>query len=227
MDMVVECDTRVILIRDGAGLILAPRRHVKRWRDLDGDEQSALMARITPAQTVLETDGVTASVALIESGPHFYFRLDVPASVTGPIPGAPHDRPLISGGDDALHAHLRPLIDQAQRGDLAVSFLMTSGARLVLPHLRDLLDRGGRLRLLTGDYLDVTEPTALRLMQDLDHDRHLYIFRAARIPFHPKAWMFSFADGAGAMIVGASNLSRAALTNGVEWNLRHGACEPC
>lgn len=221
MDTVIEYDTQVILIRNGGGLVLAPRRHVKRWRDLTEAEQIALMARVTPAQKLLETDEGQAPVALIETEPHFHLLLEAPATAIGPIPGAPHDSPLISGGDDALHAHLRPLIDQAQSIDLAVSFLMTSGARLVLPHLRDLLDRGGRLRLLTGDYLDVTEPTALRLLQDLEHDRHLYIFQADRIPFHPKAWMFSFADGAGALIVGSSNLSRSALTESVEWNLRH------
>ncbi len=77
------------------------------------------------------------------------------------------------------------------------------------------------MRLLTGDYRDVTEPVALRLMQELERDRHLYVFQADRIPFHPKAWMFSFADGAGALIVGSSNLSRSALTEGVEWNLRY------
>jgi len=203
------------------GIILAPRRHVTRWRDLSEPEQAALVARITPTQALLEGDGGLAPVKLIETAEHFHIRLDVPITASSPIPGAPHDRPLISGGEDALHAHLRPLIDQAQSVDLAVSFLMTSGARLVLPHLRDLLERGGRLRLLTGDYLDVTEPTALRLMEDLDHDRRLHVFQAARIPFHPKAWMFSFADGAGAMIVGSSNLSRSALTDGVEWNLRH------
>lgn len=218
---IVECDAQTILIRDGMAIILAPRRHVTRWRDLSEPEQAALVARITPAQALLEGDGGLAPVKLIETTEHFHIRLDVPSTALSPIPGAPHDRPLISGGEDALHAHLRPLIDQAQSVDLAVSFLMTSGARLVLPHLRDLLERGGRLRLLTGDYLDVTEPTALRLMEDLDHDRRLYVFRATRIPFHPKAWMFSFADGAGAMIVGSSNLSRSALTDGVEWNLRH------
>ena len=41
---------------------------------------------------------------------------------------------------------------------------MSSGVHLVMPHLRDLLNRGGRLRLLTGDYMDVTEPAALRLI---------------------------------------------------------------
>ena len=221
MDDVVECDAQVILIRKGAGLILAPRRHVKRWRNLSEAEQTALMTRIAPTQAMLETNGALAPTTFVETEPHFHLRIETPAIATGPIPGAPHDNPLISGGEDALHAHLRPLIDQALSVDLAVSFLMTSGAKLVLPHLRDLLERGGQLRLLTGDYLDVTEPTALRLMQDLDHDRQLYVFRAKRIPFHPKAWMFSFADGAGALIVGSSNLSRSALTEGVEWNLRH------
>ncbi|WP_457088086.1 DEAD/DEAH box helicase family protein [Marinovum sp. KMM 9879] len=221
MDCLVECDAQVILLRMGAGLILAPRRHVTRWRDLSEAEQSALMMRIAPAQALMETDGSLAQTTFVETEPHFHFRLERPPISTGPIPGAPHDRPLISGGEDALHAHLRPLIDQAQSVDLAVSFLMTSGAQLVLPHLRDLLERGGRLRLLTGDYLDVTEPTALRLMQDLDHGPELYVFQAARIPFHPKAWMFSFADSTGALIVGSSNLSRSALTHGVEWNLRH------
>jgi superfamily II DNA or RNA helicase/HKD family nuclease len=137
------------------------------------------------------------------------------------LPGLPHDRPLISGGADALHAHLRPLIDRARAVDLSVSFLMTSGVRLVLPHLRDLLERGGQLRLLTGDYLGVTEPAALRLVADLDGDRQLHVFQAAQIPFHPKAWMFTFEGEGGALIVGSSNLSRSALTDGIEWNLRH------
>ncbi len=221
MDLVVECDAQVILIRSGAGFVLAPRRHVKRWRDLTEEEQTALIARITAAQKLLETGEVLAPVSFVETEPHFHLRIEAPAVTATLIPDAPHESPLISGGEDALQAHLRPLIDRAQSVDLAVSFLMTSGAQLVLPHLRNLLERGGRLRLLTGDYLGVTEPAALRMMQDLEYDRHLYVFQADHIPFHPKAWMFSFADGTGALIVGSSNLSRSALTEGVEWNLRH------
>ncbi len=221
MDLVVECDAQVILIRNSAGFVLAPRRHVKRWRHLSEEEQTALIARITAAQKLLETGEVLAPVSFVETEPHFHLRIEAPSVTATLIPDAPNESPLISGGEDALQAHLRPLIDRAQSVDLAVSFLMTSGAQLVLPHLRNLLERGGRLRLLTGDYLGVTEPAALRMMQDLEYDRHLYIFQADHIPFHPKAWMFSFADDTGALIAGSSNLSRSALTEGVEWNLRH------
>ena len=218
---IVECDAQVLLIRQGAGLVLAPRRHVARWRDLSAAEQSALGARIGPAQTLLETVDSTARVTLVEIGCHVHLRIDPPLTATGPLPGTPHDRPLISGGEDALHGHLRPLIDRAQAVDLSVSFLMASGVRLVLPHLRDLLDRGGQLRLLTGDYLGVTEPAALRMIADLEGERRLHVFQAAQIPFHPKAWMFTFRGDGGALIVGSSNLSRSALTESIEWNLRH------
>ncbi len=218
---IVECDTQVILIRLGAGLALAPRRHVARWRELSARDQATLASRIGPAQALLETVDAKARVTLIETGGHVHFRLDPPVAAPGHLPGMPHDRPLISGGEDALHAHLRPLIDQARAVDLSVSFLMASGVRLVLPHLRELLERGGQLRLLTGDYLDVTEPAALRLIADLEGERWLHVFRAAQIPFHPKAWMFTFEGDGGALIVGSSNLSRSALTSGIEWNLRH------
>jgi superfamily II DNA or RNA helicase/HKD family nuclease len=217
----VEGDAQVILIRKGAGLVLAPRRHAARWRALSASEQATLGARIGHAQALLETADTAARVTLVETSGHVHLRIDPPVVAHGPLPGMPHERPLISGGEDALHAHLRPLIDRARSVDLSVSFLMASGVRLVLPHLRDLLDRGGRLRLLTGDYLGVTEPAALRLISDLEGERRLHVFRAAQIPFHPKAWMFSFAGEGGALIVGSSNLSRSALTDGIEWNLRH------
>lgn len=218
---IVECDAQVILIRYGAGLALAPRRHIARWRDTSPAEQAALAARVGAAQEVLEAAGPTARVTLVETGGHVHLRIDPPLAAPGPLPGMPHDLPLISGGEDALHAHLRPLIDRARAVDLSMSFLMTSGVRLILPHLRDLLDRGGQLRLLTGDYLGVTEPAALRLITDLEGERRLHVFQAAQIPFHPKAWMFTFASDGGALIVGSSNLSRSALTDGIEWNLRH------
>ena len=74
-----------------------------------------------------------------------------------------------------------------------------------------MLNRGGRLRLLAGDYLDVTDPDALRRLLDLSGERDLRIFRAEHTAFHLKSWIFRFTDGMGATIVGSSNLSENAL----------------
>jgi superfamily II DNA or RNA helicase/diadenosine tetraphosphate (Ap4A) HIT family hydrolase len=133
---------------------------------------------------------------------------------------APHARALIAGGDDALLQHLLPHIDQSQSIDLVVSFVLDSGVRLIKPRLQELLDRGGRLRLVTGDYLDVTDPNALRRLLDLNGDVNQWIFEAAQTSFHPKSWIFHFPGDGGIAIVGSSNLSESALRSGVEWNYR-------
>lgn len=221
-----HCDDEVIVLHRPYGIVIASRRHVARWRDLTSSEQAALTAWISPAQAEY---GLNAAPEVIfaEYGPHMHLRVLQPKAELGLLPGLPHDGALISGGDDTLQSHLLPYIDKSKSIDLAVSFLMQSGVRLIMPHLRDFLDRGGRLRLLTGDYFDVTEPEALRLIldlewasQDLKGDCQAYVFEASKTPFHPKAWIFTFNDGTGALLVGSSNLSRSALTSGVEWNLR-------
>lgn len=147
-----------------------------------------------------------------------------PAPLAAPPAAAtshhPHHRALIAGGEDALIAHLLPHIDAAVRVDVAVSFTMESGVRRLRPHLQDLLARGGALRFLTGDYLDVTDPDALRRLLDLDGDAQFLVFEARATGFHPKSWIFHLKDGSGVALVGSSNLSEAALTTGVEWNYR-------
>ena len=147
-DDIVECDANVILVRRDSRLYLAPRRHIERWRDLSGTEQTALALRIGNAQELFNNPNAPVPVRLDETGCHVHLVLDPPRVSLGLLLQLPHDKPLISGGDDALHAHLRPLIDRASSVDLSVSFLMTSGVRLVLPHLQDLLDRGSSLRVL-------------------------------------------------------------------------------
>jgi superfamily II DNA or RNA helicase/diadenosine tetraphosphate (Ap4A) HIT family hydrolase len=138
--------------------------------------------------------------------------------------GTPHGRGLIAGGEDALLRHLLPHIDQARAVDLAVSFVLESGARLLQPHLQELLNRSGRLRLVTSDYLDITDPTALRRLMDLEGDAELMVFEATKVGFHPKSWVFHLEDQSGVAIVGSSNLSASALRTGVEWNYR--VCSP-
>lgn len=150
-----------------------------------------------------------------------------PTSVSGPTAlqlGTPHGRALIAGGEDALIRHLLPHIDKARAVDLAVSFVLESGARLLQPHLQEMLNRSGRLRLVTSDYLDVTDPAAMRRLMDLEGDADLRVFEADKVGFHPKSWVFHLEDNSGVAIVGSSNLSETALRTGIEWNFR--VCSP-
>jgi HKD family nuclease len=101
---------------------------------------------------------------------------------------------------------------------------MWSGIERLWPHLVDLVDRGGQLRLLTGDYLDITEPAALQRMLDLKAAHpsavQLRVFAEAGTSFHPKAYILVERAGCGVAYVGSSNLSRSALEEGDEWNYR-------
>jgi superfamily II DNA or RNA helicase/diadenosine tetraphosphate (Ap4A) HIT family hydrolase len=124
------------------------------------------------------------------------------------------------GGDDPLLPHLLANIDESERVDIAAAFVLGSGVRRLEAHLRDLLGREGRVRLLTGDYLDVTDPDALLRLLDLEGQIELRVFETKGTSFHPKAYVFYRRGGTGVAYVGSSNLTGPALTSGVEWNYR-------
>lgn len=139
----------------------------------------------------------------------------------------PHNSSLIQGsgrvsggGDDPLLPHLLSHLATAVEVDIAVAFSMASGVKLIEEHLRDVLGRGGRVRLLTGDYLLVTEPEALLRLLDLGPNLELRVFESGGISFHLKNYLCVDAEGNGVAFVGSSNLSRSALEQGIEWNWR-------
>lgn len=134
---------------------------------------------------------------------------------------------LVTGGDDhPFLPHLCAAIHRAQRIDLAVAFIKTTGLRLLLPDLLESLQRGdsqqppARLRILTSDYLDVTDPEALRLLMLLaEQGAQVRVYQSSGSSFHLKAYLFAGADW-GRAFIGSSNISRQALQHGLEWNYR-------
>lgn len=134
---------------------------------------------------------------------------------------------LITGGArDPFLPRLLAAIRRADRIELAVAFVKSSGLELLFNALTDAVEtRGARLRLLTSDYLDVTDPQALRrLMLLAERGADTRIFEAGDRSFHLKAYICVQSDGEravwGAAFVGSSNISRTALTDGLEWNVR-------
>ena len=133
---------------------------------------------------------------------------------------------LVEGELDALLPLLRSGFRTSVQVDICVAFVMRSGIEAVRSDLRQFIDRGGELRLLTGDYLGITDPYALRELLDLQSGATsqvtLRVFRASVGPgFHPKAYIFRSPKPLGGVaFVGSSNLSDAALRTSVEWNYR-------
>jgi diadenosine tetraphosphate (Ap4A) HIT family hydrolase/HKD family nuclease len=122
--------------------------------------------------------------------------------------------------EQELLARLRdPTYD---RIDLVVSFVMRSGLQLVDEALQDALARGAEVRILTTDYMGVTEHAALARLLDLVEDfagLQVRVFRDPGTSFHPKAYLFwSSRTDAVRVLVGSSNLSRSGLVDGVEWS---------
>ena len=155
-----------------------------------------------------------------------YLNTTVP---TPENPSAALPPALITGGrHNPLLPQLKHHLAASKAADIAVAFTLRSGLQLIEAHLQDLLDRGGKLRILTGDYLGTTDPDALLRLLDLNGHIECRVFQtdgsssaaAVEASFHPKAYLFHHRDGTAAAFIGSSNLSRSALTTGVEWNYR-------
>ncbi len=139
---------------------------------------------------------------------------------------------LVTGGDNPFLPHLCRSISQATEIDFAVAFIKATGLRLLLPDLHDALTvqdefqhTPARLRVLTSDYLDVTDPDALRLLLLLQQQgAQVRVYETANSSFHMKAYLFARHTEAkqlrGTAFIGSSNISRQALQDGLEWNYR-------
>src|SRR5262249_44138011 len=149
-------------------------------------------------------------------------------------------RPLATGmAADPFLRHIRPLFAAAADIAIIAAFVQDSGLELIREPVFASLRHGARVRLITGDYLNITQATALRRLLDWmeewaaheasgDGEARTGAFEARVVEvadggtiasFHPKSWRFD-GDGFGVAFVGSSNVSRTALGDGVEWNLR-------
>lgn len=119
-----------------------------------------------------------------------------------------------------LYYQLKMSMLKANKIDIIVSFLMESGVRMILKDLKAALDRGVQVRILTGNYLGITQPSALCLIKkELGNRVDLRFYNDKDRSFHPKSYIFHY-ENVGEIYIGSSNISRSALTSGIEWNYR-------
>ena len=206
--------------------LLVPKRHVADWFSATHEERRALTDATEAArQAVVAVHapqgfniGINIGTASGQTVPHLHVHV-IPrytGDVADPRGGVRHVVPklanylvtspepsssgrLVTGGDDPLLPHIVAHLATANAVDVVVSFVLRSGVERVFEHLRDLLARGARLRLLTGDYLGITDPNALVRLLDLEGDAELRVFETQQgqpqavsvsQSFHPKAYIF-------------------------------------
>lgn len=119
--------------------------------------------------------------------------------------------------DTNMYNNLKNHINSSDEIYMSVSFVRDSGLKLIINDLKRAKEQGKKIKILTSDYLNITEPNALyRLLQLED----IKIFKNNNnISFHPKAYIFkNNATKKVDVYIGSSNISRSALTDGIEWN---------
>lgn len=130
---------------------------------------------------------------------------------------------VMTGDRDArmhLYFQLLKSFKKAESVDIIVSFLMESGVNMLIKHLGNALKRGAKIRILTGNYLGITQPSALyQIKRKLGNQIDLRFYNEKNRSFHPKSYIFHYEDYSE-IYIGSSNISRSALTSGIEWNYR-------
>lgn len=130
---------------------------------------------------------------------------------------------FVHGSELHFEKTIQAALRSADHADMLSAFVQVSGVQLLVGDLADALAKGCKIRFLTGDYLGITSAHALRMLWRLACEHPGFDARFYETPrniaFHPKSYVFLRGEE-GVAYVGSSNLSRSALQDGIEWNLR-------
>lgn len=189
------------------------------------DARAELVGRILAV--LPETD--VMSEALHQREPGRIERLEsiAPANALSvarlPRPATPlSDTALMTNArnEPTLAAELQAELASADHVDLLCAFVKWQGLRLLEGQLNDLRLRDVPLRVITTTYLGATDARALDSLVDEFGAEVRVNYETDRTRLHAKAWLLRRNTGFHTAYVGSSNLSHAALVDGLEWNVR-------
>ena len=185
-----------------------PARRVELVNRLLGVlDQADDAARAGPRQLLAVTRPSAPGVVVTST-----IRPAIPLSDAALLTNAPNE--------PSLGAEIRAEMETADQVDLLCAFVKWHGLRVLDAELTRLRERGKPLRVVTTTYMGATERKALdRLVNEFGAEVKIQ-YDAKRTRLHAKAWLFRRNIEFDTAYVGSSNLSRAALLDGVEWNVR-------
>ena len=196
------------------------RRVLERMRDDDASAEAQ-------ALVVNEIIGALTDEDMIRLPPSVLTGVRRPAEGLGTsiLPASPMI--ALSANELLVNGHAQPAIGQQIRSELPsatdvdflVSFVRWTGVRTLIDELAQVVERGGRVRVITTTYMSATEPKALEELAKAGADVRVD-YEADRTKLHAKAWIIHRPGGLTTAFLGSSNISYAALHQGMEWNVR-------
>jgi len=207
----VEKGLRQVSSDDISGQLSLANRIVSAIADVTGDSDFDGMSVAERAEQLLAVAEKKNTLTVV-TGEFSPVRPETSLAASSLFTGSIHEPSMMS--------ELKKEIQSADRVDMLVSFVKWSGLRLIIDELSEFTQRGGKLRVITTSYMGATDVKAVEELRKLPNTEIRISYDTKRTRLHAKAYVFWRETGFSTAYVGSSNLSNAAISSGLEWNLK-------
>lgn len=124
-----------------------------------------------------------------------------------------------------LGEQIKKELATCDRAEWMVSFIRMTGLVPLMAALEEFTNKHRNdsepcLRIATTTYMGVTEAKAIEWLQNLPKTEVRVSYDTKNTRLHAKTYIFHRNTGFGSAYIGSSNISKVAMDNGLEWNVK-------